>query len=82
MQHDRNAAEGLRESVEIPKINLSKINLTSNRSQVAYPAGGEIINDTDGVPVPDKSFCQMRTDKSGSARDRASSCMVQAIEVE
>jgi hypothetical protein len=59
MQHDRNVPESLCESVEIPKINLSIIDLTINRSQVVHAAGGQIIYDPDNVTVPDESLCQM-----------------------
>jgi hypothetical protein len=59
MQYDRNALKGLYQSVEIPKINLSIVDLALNRSQVAHVAAGQVIYDPDVVPGADESLGQM-----------------------
>jgi hypothetical protein len=59
MQNDLGASESIRQSLEIPEVNFSVVRLTFNRSQVGRATGGQIVNDPNGIPVADKSLCQM-----------------------
>ncbi len=53
-----------------PGLDHAQSGMSANGLKIGHGAGGEIVNDDDGLAVSEQPFYQVRADKAGAARDQ------------